>query len=36
MFKTYGTEMEFPRMGHIDEMGLHQQLRIFRVERKAK
>jgi hypothetical protein len=35
-FKTLGTEMVFPRMGHIDEIGLQSQLRIFCSEQKAK
>jgi hypothetical protein len=36
MFKTLGAEMVFPRMGHIDEIGLQWQLRILRAERKAR
>ena len=36
MFKTLGAEMEFPRMGQIDEIGMQWQLRSFRAERKAK
>lgn len=34
MFKTQGTEFSFPRMSHIDELGLHLQLRIFRVGKR--
>jgi hypothetical protein len=36
MFKTLGAEMEFPRMGRIDEIGMQLQLRSFRAARKAK
>jgi len=35
-FKTLGAELEFPRMGQIDEMGMQWQLRSFRAGRKAK
>jgi len=36
MFKTLGAEMEFPRMGRIDEMGMQLRLRRLQAERKAK
>lgn len=36
MFKTQGTEFLFPRMSHIDELGLHLQLRIFRVGKRNR
>ncbi len=36
MFKTLGAEMEFPRMGRIDEIGMQLQLRSFRAARKTK
>lgn len=36
MFKTQGTEITFPRMMHIDELGLHFLLRILRAEKRAK
>ena len=36
MFKTLGAEMEFPRMGRIDEIGMQLQLRSLRAARKAK
>jgi hypothetical protein len=36
MFKTLGAEMEFPRMGRIDEIGMQLELRSLRAARKAK
>jgi hypothetical protein len=36
MFKTLGAEMEFPRMGRIDEVGMQLQLRSFRAARRPK
>jgi hypothetical protein len=34
MFKTQGGEFTFPRMAHIDELGLHFQLRVLRAEKR--
>ncbi len=36
MFKTLGSEFTFPRMMHIDELGLHVLLRILRAEQRVK
>jgi hypothetical protein len=36
MFKTQGTEITFPRMMHIDELGLHFLLRVLRAEKRVK
>ena len=36
MFKTHGTEFTFPRMMHIDELGLHFLLRVLRAEKRVK
>lgn len=35
MFKTLGTEVEFPRMERFDEIGLNLQLRFFRAEQRT-
>lgn len=36
MFKTLGTEFTFPRMMHIDELGLNFLLRVLRAEKRVK
>jgi hypothetical protein len=36
MFKTRGSEFAFPRMMHIDELGLHFLLRVLRAEKRVK
>jgi hypothetical protein len=36
MFKTKGTEFMFPRMSHIDELGLNILMTAFRAEKRAK
>lgn len=36
MFKTRGSEFTFPRMVHIDELGLHFLLRVLRAEKRVK
>jgi hypothetical protein len=36
MFTTQGTEMAFPRMMHIDELGLNFLLRALRAEKRVK
>jgi hypothetical protein len=36
MFKTQGAEITFPRMMHIDELGLHFLLRVLRAEKRVK
>jgi hypothetical protein len=36
MFKTHGTEFTFPRMMHIDELGLHFLLLVLRAEKRIK
>jgi hypothetical protein len=36
MFKTLGTELSFPRMSQIDELGLHLRLRILRAWKRAQ
>jgi hypothetical protein len=36
MFKTHGTEFTFPRMMHIDELGLHFLVRVLRAQKRVK